>query len=227
MHTSSILTASDFTYRLITREQTEACDFSAFCPGYHEQDRVGVVTLHPEDGIRHCGIAMLAITTSFYDTLRGRYDEFFDYPQHFAIIDAGPVPQWGPIGSAWGWIDVWPNTNWIASGGNAYDMLHQVFRYQINCLFWPESLQPNVSGNYLPGYARQLLSRRLKSVLYYHTENPSLEIQGTASALVIVSGSLDRLGSTICNDRPPHSVQRFRSLTPTEFLDDMTSCFES
>ena len=172
-------------------------------------------------------VAMLAITTSFYDTLRGRYDEFFDYPQHFAIIDAGPVPQWGPIGSAWGWIDVWPNTNWIASGGNAYDMLHQVFRYQINCLFWPESLQPNVSGNYLPGYARQLLSRRLKSVLYYHTENPSLEIQGTASALDIVSGSLDRLGSTICNDRPPHSVQRFRSLTPTEFLDDMTSCFES
>ena len=227
MHTSSILTASDFTYRSITRNQSEACDFSAFCPDYHEQDRVGVVTLHPEDGIRHCGIAMLAITTSFYDTLRSRYDEFFDYPQHFAIIDAGPAPQWEPIGSAWGWIDVWPNTNWIASDGNAFDMLHQVFRYQINCLFWPENLPPNGSGNYLPGYARQLMSRRLKSVLYYHTENPTLEIQGTASALDIVSGSLERLGPTIGSDRPPHCIQRFRSLTPSEFLDDMTGCFDS
>ena len=183
MHTSSILTASDFTYRSITREQTEVCDFSAFCPAYNEQDRVGVVTLHPEDGIRHCGIALLAITTCFYDTLRSRYDEFFDYPQHF--------------------------------------------RNQINCLFWPENMPASASGNYLPGYARQLMSRRLKSVLYYHAENPTLEIQGKGSALEIVSGSLDRLGPAICNDRPPHRVQRFRSLTPSEFLHDMTGCFES
>ena len=62
-------------------------DFETFCPDYHELDRTGVISPHLEDGILHAGYALLALTTAFYDIWRARTDDFFIYPQHFAILD--------------------------------------------------------------------------------------------------------------------------------------------
>ena len=88
MHTSQTLRSSHFEYRCT--EASGRVAFSSFCADYHEQDRVGVVSPHLEDGVLHTGYALLALTTAFYDVQRAGGSDFFIYPQHFAIIGQGP-----------------------------------------------------------------------------------------------------------------------------------------
>src|SRR5687768_2655344 len=84
MHTSTRLCAGDFHFwrqeaqdgKEINTEiniviNTEV-DFALFSPNYHEQDRIGVVSLGLEDGVLHTSYALLAFTTAFYDRLRAR-----------------------------------------------------------------------------------------------------------------------------------------------------------
>jgi hypothetical protein len=69
-----------------------------------------------EEGVLQTGYALLALTTAFYDVLRARTAEFFDYPHHFALLDVNdagvrtragrlPLPQ-AALGSPWGALDV-------------------------------------------------------------------------------------------------------------------------
>ena len=66
MHTSTRLRADDFHFW----QHAQPVDFATFAPTYHEQDRVGVVSLGLEDGVLHTSYALLAFTTAFYDRLR-------------------------------------------------------------------------------------------------------------------------------------------------------------
>src|SRR4051794_7821369 len=86
MHTSTRLCAGDFHYWRQAPTGAQAVHFAAFCPNYHYQDRVGVVSLALEQGVLETSYAILALTTAFYDCLRASHEHFFDYPQHFAFV---------------------------------------------------------------------------------------------------------------------------------------------
>ena len=167
MHTSQALRSSHFEYRSPGSGGRVA--FSAFCAGYHEQDRVGVVSPHLEDGVLHTAYALLALTTAFYDVQRAGGSDFFIYPQHIAIIGQGQPTASSPraengradtvgiatragcldltldeagIGGAWAWLDVWPQSNWFTAPAAPTAMLKKVFDLHINRLFWPQHFTP-------------------------------------------------------------------------------------
>ena len=268
MHTSQTLRSSHFEYR-----RTGAggpVPFSSFCAGYHEQDRVGVVSPRLEDGILHTGYALLALTTAFYDVQRAGGGDFFIYPQHIAIIGQGP-PTASPtpaetgradqvgiatgagcldltldeagIGGAWAWLDVWPKSNWFTAPSTPTAMLQKVFDLHINRLFWPQDFTPErrqeqatESGESahrsLPDYARRILRTRLKSVYYYNSSAPTVEICAARPAVEIVQGSLARLPAavqrTLAQDAHPARPQgheSYRQVGVEDFLEDMEACF--
>ena len=122
MHTSTLLTAEDFEHWQHTDADPLRVEFSEFCPSYADTDRVAVVSPHIEDGMVHAPLALLSMTTAFYDVQRSRGEEFFDYPRHFALVggadgrlctrsDQEP-PDADTIGAGWGNLDVWPETQW-------------------------------------------------------------------------------------------------------------------
>ena len=247
MHTSKALKSSHFVYWLVDPDASTSVDFNTFCPDYHELDRVGVVSPRLEDGILQTGYALLALTTAFYDVQRSRSSDFFIYPQHFAFIaaDSKGIPtgvghldlaldQTG-TGAAWSQLDVWPASNWITAPGTPAAMLQKVFDFQINRLFWPEDFKPAYVAGLLPDYARKLLKARLKSVYYYNTSTPTIEIRAAQPAADIIQQSIERLpkavqqnlGQSHHNGLPNHPYhESYRQVSIDDFLEDISACFE-
>ena len=248
MHTSKLLKSSDFEYWQLTDDSRIRVDFGTFCPDYHELDRVGVISPCFEDGILHAGDALLALTTAFYDVLRSQGADFFDYPQHFAFIGTSgdvvhtrgarlPIDQ---IGTGWGNLDVWPNSKWITTTRSVTGMLKRAFDFQINRLFWPHDFKPGLDETPLPAYARKMLSTRIKTVYYYNTPLPNVEICASQQVADLVQKSIDQLPSaeSVSSgqaqkrevDQHPRLgfpvVQRYRQVSLDDFLKDMTGCFE-
>ena len=273
MHTSQALRSSHFEYR--SPESGGRVAFSAFCAGYHEQDRVGVVSPHLEDGVLHTAYALLALTTAFYDVQRAGGSDFFIYPQHFAFIGQGPPTASTPraengraetgradtvgiatragcldltldeagIGGAWAWLDVWPQSNWFTAPAAPTAMLKKVFDLHINRLFWPQDFTPDrpqeretengdTKHAALPDYARRMLRTRLKSVYYYNTSAPTVEICAAPPAVEIVQTSIERLPppvqKTLAQDaQPPRPSghESYRQVDVDDFLADMEACF--
>ena len=237
MHTSSILKATDFRYRW--SDSGEPADFGAFCPDYHENDRLAVVCTCLEDGVLHTGYGLLAVATAFYDVLRERGGEFFDYPRHFAFVDVDEkgVSTRGErvnldhaaLAAPWSNLDVWPESQCIEAPGTAAEMLRKVFEFQINRVFWPEGLAPGTDeagDEPLPDYARQLLDSRLKSVHYYASTASTLEIHAGPPAVDLVRGSLHCPNHG--KDQPTALENNFvgyRQVTVDGFLKEMDSCF--
>jgi hypothetical protein len=251
MHTSKILQSTDFQYRSLQGDVSIPADFATFCPDYHALDRVGVVSPCLEVGIRHVGYALLALTTAFYDVLRAEGNDFFDYPHHFAFLDANPAGvrtrlgrvalAQASMGAPWGGLDVWPDSNWIMAPESAAGMLKKVFDWQISRLFWPEDFVVGPEAQRFPVYVRRLLSTRLKSVYYYNTRTPSLAMHVTPQVEELVHKSLHRLPAEISAQYPlsatpdntassPHAwpyVARYRRVSVAAFLDTMAGCFET
>lgn len=237
MHTSTVLQSSDFRYR--RREQAEniPVEFASLFPDYHELDRVGVVTLSLEDGILEVGGTLLALTTAFYDVQRAKGELFFNYPQHFALFGesegkiqtrSGAIPFSAEvIGSPWGNLDVWPESNWHGAPATAEGMLRKVFDLQINRLFWPEGFLPQEPAARLAEYVQSLLRSRLKAIYYFHAAVPTMEVEGAPKAARIVQKSLRALSieADAATETLPR-VERFRQVLPAEFLATMDNCFE-
>ena len=268
MHTSQQLRSSHFEYRRPDAGGRVA--FSAFCAGYHDQDRVGVVSPRLEDGILYTSYALLALTTAFYDVQRAGGTDFFIYPQHLAIIGQGPSDasgihvetgrtdqigiatgagrldlslDEGGIGGAWAWLDVWPASNWHTAPAAPTAMLQKVFDLHINRLFWPQDFLPEHrqerttdNGEYayhpLPDYARRILSTRLKSVYYYNTSAPTVEISAAQPAVDIVQLSIERLPEAVRQTlekeaQPVHPMgyESYRQVSVDDFIEDMEACF--
>ena len=239
MHTSKLLKAADFQYWQLTEDQRIRLDFNGFCPDYHELDRVGVISPCFEDGILHTGDALLALTTAFYDVLRSQGTDFFDYPQHFAFIGASgdvvhtrgerlPVDQ---IGTGWGNLDVWPDSKWIPTPGSVTGMLKKVFDFQINRLFLPHGFKSGNDESRLPAYARKMLETRLKSVYYYNTPTPNIEICASQQVVDLVQRSIADV--TNLNNEIEHPVKsdfpslgRYQQVSVDAFLAEMAGCFE-
>ena len=242
MHTSARITQSDFVYRRRQDSKSEVLSFSEAYPDYHPLDRVGLVSPRLEDGVFGLAAAVLGLATGFYDCLRSKGDEFFNYPQHHAFIGGREsrvhtrngdkdlsIPE---MGSAWGWLDVWPETNWHLCPATPEDMLEAVFRHQVNRVFWPASFMPGEVDNPLSHYAYKLLSGRLKSVWYYDCEDGNLEVLASGSAADVIRESLERLprgGAETYHEAEATSrswiENRFKLVEPQAFLEDMSACF--
>jgi hypothetical protein len=244
MHTSKVLKSSDFQYWRLDIDKPVKVEFNAFCPNYHELDRVGVVSPQLEDGLLYTGYALLALTTAFYDVLRSRLTDFFDYPQHFAFIDVnreGVCTRGGRLpldkqamGAPWGGLDVWPDSNWITTSGDVMGVMKKVFDFQINRLFWPQDFKPSQDEVLLPAYVRDMLRARLKAVYYYRSTSPNLEIRVSQPVEDIVQKSIARVpkveGTTPGQIQPNRATQsgedkfayieRYQQVNVTDFLED-------
>ena len=216
--------------------------FAGAYPDYHPQDRLGLVSPRLEDGVFGSAAAVLGLATGFYDRLRSKGGGFFDYPLHHVFIggrEARVRTRWGDLdltigemGSAWGWLDVWPETNWHLRPATPAGMLEAVFRHQVNRVYWPASFMPGEVDAPLSGYARKLLTGRLKSVWYYDCEDGNLEVRASGPAADVIRESLDRLprrgAKTACEPRNASGssiVNRFNAVEPQAFLEDMSVCF--
>lgn len=242
MHTSERITQADFAYRRRQDSKSEVLSFSDAYPDYHPQDRVGLVSPRLEDGVFGLAGAVLGLATGFYDCLRSKGGEFFNYPQHHVFIGgrAGRVhtrngdrdlsiPE---MGSAWGWLDVWPETNWHLCPATPVRMLEAVFRHQVNRVYWPVSFMPGDVHQPLSHYAYKLLRGRLKSVWYYGCEVGNLEVRASGAAADVIRESLERLprgGAKSYNEvdkaARPCNVNQFKAVEPQAFLEDMSICF--
>ena len=244
MHTSTLLKASDFQYWRLAEDERISVDFEGFCPGYHELDRVGVISPCLEDGILYTGDVLLALTTAFYDVLRSRTTDFFDYPQHFAFIGAsedsvytrGERLPMDRVGTGWGNLDVWPNSKWIATPRSLTGMLKKTFDFQINRLFWPQDFKQGSDESPLPAYARKMLGTRLKAVYYYNTPTPNVEICASQKVADLVQRSLAEFPNAEseiqgrADEHPTQSnfpsIARYQQVSVDDFLEDMAGCFE-
>jgi hypothetical protein len=201
-----------------------------------------VVSPYLEDGVYHTGAALLALATVFYETLRARGGDFYDYPQHFALF---PVDEEGmrtrqgrrPFDAAlvrgpWGHLDVWPDTNWLTAGGTATALIHKVYGLHIQRLFWPEALRASGDETALPAGMQRLLQSRLKAVYLYDTADPNVEIGASPTAEQILRECIERLPRSaearegevppLASVRPESSpfpyVERHRRVTASDFL---------
>ena len=251
MHTSKVLQSSDFHYVRRAPHGSSDRAMESLYPDYQTSDRVGVVSPRVEDGLVSAGYALLALTTTFYDRLRASTTDFFDYPQHFALLGAtaeGILNYGRPVAvdemaleATWGNLDVWPDSQWLVAPVTATAMIKKVFDFQINRLFWPQSLVPQPGEERLPGYLRKMLGTRLKSVCYYNTVEPDLEIHVTQPVEAMVRASLARLPSpagVLAAERAQREVARvdenewryrecYRDVSVQEFLGCLDTCFEN
>lgn len=235
MHTSTKLRSADFQYRRLEASGSVPSDFQSLFPGYHAQDRIGVVSLRVEEGVLYTGYTLLALTTAFYDVLRARGTAFFDYPQHFALFDSDTVTLPARlVGETWGNLDVWPDSNWLTAPGTVPGMLRKVFDLQINRLFWPEGFLPDSVETPLPAYMRAMMRSRLKAVYFYATEAPTMEIRAAAPVEAVMQYSLSRLPDVPQQaahraqgagaESHPY-LQRLRQVSGGDFLARMDACF--
>jgi hypothetical protein len=215
-------------------------DLSSFCPDYHVQDRIGIVSPNMDDGVLNTGHAILALTTAFYDVMRSRGEDFYDYPQHFALLGAdaegvhtrvGRLPADDEIiGTVWGGLDVWPESNWIPAPEIASGMLRKVFDLQINRLFWPEDMKAGQGEISFPSYVRKLLRARLKTVYYYKTAAPNMELRVSQVVEDSLQKSISRLPAVEGSEMPQRvmqpaedgliCVERYRQVSADDFLQD-------
>lgn len=239
MHTSKLLRASDFQYWRLAEDERIRVGFEGFCQDYHELDRVGVISPCLEDGILYTGDALLALTTAFYDVLRAREADFFDYPQHFAFIGAseGTVYTHGErltmdrVGAGWGNLDVWPDSKWVATPRSLTEMLKKVFDFQINRLFLPYDFKLGSDESPLPAYARKMLETRLKAVYYYNAPVPNVEICASQQVVDLVQKSIAEFPNVESEIEHPAqssfpSVRRYQQVSVDDFLEDMADCFD-
>lgn len=251
MHTSSVIFATDFQYWQRGANGPARVPFSAFCPDYEASDRTGFVSPRLEDGILHASHAILALTTAFYDVWRDRTDDFFIYPQHFAILDISAEGVHSGsgrlrldrerLGWPWGNLDVWPDSQWVPSDGSVSGVLKKAFDLHINRLFWPESFVPGARENRLPEYAFKIMTTRLKDVFYYRSAEPNIEIRARSNANEVAAQSVWRLsqlegmpaehlalaGEEEDSETGHCYIERFRRVDPGQFLEAMGACFEN
>lgn len=230
MHTSAEINLADFVFR--SAKDCGDGEFSAFCADYNTRSRAAVISTYWEEGILGAGRSLLALTASFYESLRAEGAPFFDYPQHFALLGKEensictrrnrPTISTAEATAPWSALDVWPESQWRFCAPEPNVLLYEVFALQINVLFCPERLLEQKSQPILPQHVQKLLRARLQRVYYYDAVDPDLEISTVRAADRIWRQSVARVGAESVDLGP---VDRLRCVTPEQFLDDFAACF--
>ena len=240
MHTSTVLQSTDFEYSVSRSGQMVGATFEEFCPDYSELDRTAVIAPVVEDGLLSTATALLAQTTAFYDIQRSKSDDFFIYPQHFAILNFGDEGLGARSGRLdvdftnaeppWGNLDVWPSCKLIPVDDGVLPHLKAVFDHQMNRLYWPQAFFPrSAPANPLPEYTRRMLASSLKSVYLYGSDTVNVEVRASDAGEEIVEGSGIRLEKLTKGDveRPSLAVNRFQRLAVESFLARVSMCFDA
>ena len=243
MHTSSLLTSKDFSYFERKGEASHPIDFDNLCFNYNPQDRLAVVCSRLEEAYFHCAYLVLAFTTAFYDALRMKGEEFFEYPRHFCLFDgvSGSVnTRWGrqsaslsEAGAAWSQLDVWPECKWMATGNTAQEMLKMVHDLQMDRILWPEGFYQEVCDIPLPRYVYQTLCTQVKQVFYYAPVEEMLFIQVSKQTEELVLRGMNDLPvpaselGALKNSRPDNLTQAYSSIQPQDFLARFAHLFHS
>ena len=236
VHSSEILRAQHFEYVLRGQQTGSLCDFSAFCPGYKDTDRLGVVNPCYEDGLLGAAYAILAFTTAFYNGQRSRSNDFFIYPQHFAFFDwnqEGIRTGWNRFSPAaegvlasWANLDVFPESQWVATDGTVIEVLQLVIARGVNRLLWPARLQWKGESCELPPTLLPWIDKQLGSIYLYGSKEPNVEIYVAQVVEDLVSESIDQL-PTITEERKRvlqaeraqrGRVEAYRQVSPQQFL---------
>lgn len=245
MHSSKVLKREHFRFFHEEGGQAASIPFEAMFSDYHCQDRVAVVCPTLEDGVTAAPAALLALTTGFYDAMRARGRDFFDYPQHFCILAGGdcgictrgrttPLSP-ASYGAPWSTLDVWPETMWKIAKPDALSMMKAVFSLQVDRLFWPAHLAapaPIAEGDRLPRYVHDILATRLKQVWSYGGDIAThrLEVRAPATELIEQSQAALRrvLGdSAAARASTGEYVERLQRLSVDQFLGGHEQLFAS
>lgn len=242
MHTSTMLTPTDFEYE----RAGSRVAFDDVFTDYHPLDRTAVAWSHSTRAVLETNLAVLALTTAFYESLRRRHaGEFFDYPQHFSL-GVGPVGMDSadfPSGGAWSMLDVWPECKRKLIPGRGHEMFTAVFDLQVNRILWPMSWWVGANAwpdGDLPGHIHKMLHTSLKQVLVYRDEDSSAaqslferssdgtvyRISGTRAVATVLEGVYPHLPES---RRPAPSdaplVREYLAVSPAEFLSRYERCF--
>ena len=112
MHTAEELNNSDFS---LTVEGRSAAVVDLL-PGFGRTARLAIVSRTP-DGAFGAATTVLALVTAWYDELRRKVDEFFEYPDFFYFhLGEGGIADLGGL-------EIWPPHKQVALPARAQDVL--------------------------------------------------------------------------------------------------------
>ncbi len=177
MHTTETLLPQHFRCSTPGAPPGRPGDLEPLFPGFHDRDRVGVVSPRPLDGIAGAGCAVLAAVTAFYESRRGELSSSPVYPEFFAFHEAG-----APGADAWGELDVWPASQWIATDGTPDALVAAARSRGVTRLLWPAGLA-------LPTGARA----SFRSVVLYGAGAMGVELHAEAPVEELIQVGLTRV----------------------------------
>lgn len=125
MH-SSILSDSDF--EMIARGHPVA--LAEYFRGFTNTKRLGLLAPNRLEGVGAVNLVM-AHATAFYNTYRGRGEDFFAYPDYFTFQSRTPK-------AAYGMFDIWPAHKDVLVGAGAAERLNAITDRAVNILLVPD-----------------------------------------------------------------------------------------
>lgn len=126
MHSAAELDSGDFEY-LAGGDPVARTDVM---PSITETDRVGVVMDTATEGIG-AGNFVLSAVTAFYDRLRARSEEFFEYPDYYTFQATSDPADYGML-------DVYPDHKSVTVESDAEAILRAITDRAITVLLVPD-----------------------------------------------------------------------------------------
>ncbi len=226
MHSSKILRTEQFQF-LKGGEVTPSNDVYSFCPEFHEDLRLGVVSPCMEDGILGAGLGVMSFVTAFYDIQRSKSEDFFIYPKYFCFLGGSengihsryadetiPLPE---AGGPWGNLDVWPESQWMATDGTVTGAIEKTCECEIDYLFWPESFRPRSDDDQPGDELRERTAETIHAIFLFGCEEPEFEVRANHTPEELLERSIEHLPAVDESVRQSLSEERQKTKTDGEF----------
>jgi hypothetical protein len=182
MHTSSKLASHSFELEVDGR----AARLADVLPGFHHQDRLGIVVREP-CGAVGASTLLLAAVTGFFDFQRARSDDFFIYPDYFLFH----------IGERWGdfnMVDIWPDhKEVVVSDADGERLLQAINDRGVTRLLVPDDEPSELD---LTRHTRSSAEGRIVTALAYsprgRVRDPDVTVRGNDVTESYVRAVLDQ-----------------------------------
>lgn len=183
MH-SSKLRGSDFEFELSGSPVSHQTFFDSFTIS----DRLGIVTLHPLDGLGAATLIM-SYVTAFYDHYRASGEDFFAYPDFFCFQRKLPLVHYGVF-------DIWPEEKNLHLAQDRWETLSMVSSRAITVLLIPSYPRSTFE---LPKEEkdRARLESFRKNVHACYTYSPGGIVEGGDVVVSTASESIRQWGTSI------------------------------
>jgi len=183
MH-SSRLRGSDFDFDI----SGSPVSYQTFFDSFTIDDRLGIVTLHPLDGLGAVTL-ILSYVTAFYDHYRASEENFFAYPDFFCFQRKLPLVHYGMF-------DIWPEEKNLHLSRDRWEALSMISGRAITVLLVPSYSESTFE---LPKEDRdraRLQSFR-QNVHACYTYSPGGIVQGGDVVVSTASKSIRQWGTSI------------------------------